>query len=553
MAIKWRNRLGMGFWAMMATLGLSGLLVVVSFGKSYIHRDYFHTLEFRSELDQFAHHLNMFELNHIPFEQAKQSITVSEDEINAYRNGLGNITTLITTLKSEYQSQIEEAMQANNQEAADIYIAERDKKIEDITRLFKSDDYARAKVMKEKEAELNDYYTEREQSRAYFLSVKNQFQYYFTSNLTDQVYTNLGMADDEWAQDKMNTENVLFRTSYSLPAKPSVNWNPVYSRLVETSIPFKGEIAVVRDLSSTSPIMVKYNRYKQEQMMLWGYSIASIVAFALWIIFAKKATAIPSAVESWTPHYNKLPIDVRMALVALTSMGTVVLLFYIRDQFIYVDEEPFVYGWHMLVGWTTASFCWSMTMIQGKIWLVRLKDWSSFKKEWKQGLWNRTRRRATSFYYRAKKRLSDAFLNKSTGTQAFILLMIVFFLGVAALMISLDPVFIIFYVTLVVVIGLPIVLLLIFKIGYFNRIVLKTNELAIGELGQDLPVSGKSVLSKLAENINGLKQGVKTLQNKQAKSERLKTELITNVSHDAVNLDHYVYRALKETRSVERG
>lgn len=36
----------------------------------------------------------------------------------------------------------------------------------------------------------------------------------------------------------------------------------------------------------------------------------------------------------------------------------------------------------------------------------------------------------------------------------------------------------------------------------------------------------------LASNINVLKQGVKTSQNEQAKSERLKTELITNVSHD---------------------
>jgi len=39
-------------------------------------------------------------------------------------------------------------------------------------------------------------------------------------------------------------------------------------------------------------------------------------------------------------------------------------------------------------------------------------------------------------------------------------------------------------------------------------------------------------LATLAGNMNVLKQGVTTLQNEQAKSERLKTELITNVSHD---------------------
>lgn len=75
-------------------------------------------------------------------------------------------------------------------------------------------------------------------------------------------------------------------------------------------------------------------------------------------------------------------------------------------------------------------------------------------------------------------------------------------------------------------------MVLIKSIGHFNRIVNKTNELAVGNLGEDLPVSGKSVLAMLASNINVLKQGVKTSQNEQAKSERLKTELITNVSHD---------------------
>ncbi|HBI04929.1 MAG TPA: sensor histidine kinase, partial [Paenibacillaceae bacterium] len=48
----------------------------------------------------------------------------------------------------------------------------------------------------------------------------------------------------------------------------------------------------------------------------------------------------------------------------------------------------------------------------------------------------------------------------------------------------------------------------------------------------DLPVDGKSVLATLASNINTIKHGVKTSQKEQAKSERLKTELITNVSHD---------------------
>jgi signal transduction histidine kinase len=56
--------------------------------------------------------------------------------------------------------------------------------------------------------------------------------------------------------------------------------------------------------------------------------------------------------------------------------------------------------------------------------------------------------------------------------------------------------------------------------------------LADGNLEPDLEIKGKSVLAKMAGHINTMKYGVRTSQRAQAKSERLKTELITNVSHD---------------------
>nr|WP_279664071.1 sensor histidine kinase [Ectobacillus ponti] len=61
---------------------------------------------------------------------------------------------------------------------------------------------------------------------------------------------------------------------------------------------------------------------------------------------------------------------------------------------------------------------------------------------------------------------------------------------------------------------------------------MSTKELAAGQHVQDIPVQGASALTSLAKSINVLKQNVKASQREQAKSERLKTELITNVSHD---------------------
>jgi signal transduction histidine kinase len=88
------------------------------------------------------------------------------------------------------------------------------------------------------------------------------------------------------------------------------------------------------------------------------------------------------------------------------------------------------------------------------------------------------------------------------------------------------------YIPAFIIIGVPLFILIVKRIGYFNQILFNTRALAQGEFEPDLKIIGKSVLAELAGDINQMKSGVKTSQKAQAKSERLKTELITNVSHD---------------------
>jgi signal transduction histidine kinase len=128
--------------------------------------------------------------------------------------------------------------------------------------------------------------------------------------------------------------------------------------------------------------------------------------------------------------------------------------------------------------------------------------------------------------------LKEAFLNRSTGIQAVILLGTVFVMGAAIITVIMHPIFFILYLLFSFFVGVPALLYFIKSIGYFNRISMKTDEMAAGRLGEDLVINGKSVLAKMAANLNVLNRGVKVSLNEQAKSERLKTELITNVSHD---------------------
>lgn len=82
------------------------------------------------------------------------------------------------------------------------------------------------------------------------------------------------------------------------------------------------------------------------------------------------------------------------------------------------------------------------------------------------------------------------------------------------------------------VVSLPLFILIMSKAGYLNKVLTHTEELAAGNLGANIPVKGKSAIARHAANINDLRTAVNVSNKEQAKSERLKTELITNVSHD---------------------
>lgn len=66
----------------------------------------------------------------------------------------------------------------------------------------------------------------------------------------------------------------------------------------------------------------------------------------------------------------------------------------------------------------------------------------------------------------------------------------------------------------------------------FNSISGGAEKIRAGELGHKIAVKDKSELARLAGDINGIAEGLSASIENQLKSERLKTELITNVSHD---------------------
>ncbi|ULO10385.1 HAMP domain-containing histidine kinase [Paenibacillus sp. 19GGS1-52] len=84
-----------------------------------------------------------------------------------------------------------------------------------------------------------------------------------------------------------------------------------------------------------------------------------------------------------------------------------------------------------------------------------------------------------------------------------------------------------------------------------------TREIAEGNIQYTIQETGSGALSRLAGYINNMKLGYQNALVSQVKSERLKTELITNVSHDLktplTSIINYVDLLKKEVLHSEKG
>ncbi|MCT2535164.1 HAMP domain-containing histidine kinase [Aquibacillus koreensis] len=269
-----------------------------------------------------------------------------------------------------------------------------------------------------------------------------------------------------------------------------------------------------------SNFFILTGRYDQ-QMLYWTYAALSIVALIISVLLLKKMNGIPSELDVLKLYYQKLTIDIRVGDLILSVLLYLFLMHDFKWKIVQTFDFNTAYISDVVGLILFASFIFLLVITQVKFLLDELKDVEHLKTQWKHAL-----------IHKGMKNLQDVFLNRKTGTQLFLLLAVVFCFGVGTFIMLVDPFFILVYFFLGLVIGLPVFIVLVKRVGEFNRILEKTSELVAGKHGDDLKVKGKSVMAKLAGNINTLKHGVRVSQNEQAKSERLKTELVTNVSHD---------------------
>lgn len=524
MDTKWKDRIKIFSWLILFSFGLFTFKAGID-NYHHLRRDYFDNPQFEYRLNEYISYLFLFEINDFTSEKSKASITVTEAEIEEHRYRYGDFIDQIENLTYQYEDLILEAKNNGNQALADLYIKERETKIEDITKNFQDDNHVREKIIKQKEEEIDVFINNLEVYRSKYLQYNEVFSYSLKDLETGTVYTNAPSKSFE-------NQEMLFVRSYPFSDFHYHNYYDSYEvyyagygyeleRIFGYPLyrpeTLNGKIGVAKDAPGSSLIMKEMKLHQRNQLVFIFIFTIGTIAFLLSLYLLWKMKILNLISNKWLHYYRRIPIDVRLGIFFVTLI--IIFDSASRLYFHYYSDQVYYYLRHLLI---KSPIFVGIALVQGKYLFETIKDKNTLAKELN-----------SSLLIRIYRNISDFFLVRSIATQLIIL--IGFFGSGLALIVfvgMVEPYYVAPFLLAFAVVCIPVFIIIFVRIGYLNRIIKNVDEIVKGTTPFDLPVKGRSVFAKLAENINTLKQGVKASQIEQLKSERLKTELITNVSHD---------------------
>lgn len=518
-------------------------------GPKYIGKDYFDSDSFQSQLDYFTSDIGPLLLNPIDAEEAKKTITVTENEIEEHRNRYGTLSEQVENINDQYQDRIAQAIDSNAKKVKETLIKERDSKIDDITKNFEDDDYIKKKIIANKKKAIDNYMLEMNNQKKELLDTYRFFAFQLTDVDTQKTMTYGEIESPAAFSIKYGKGTNLLKTysvsnsypedmhdnnSYSSNSffvsdsttTSTANEEYISEALTDKTYQYEGKITVPKNALKYNELETDYNTFKSNQVLCYIIWFLGFVSLILLLTVCKptKQTLIQN--NDFTLWIRKWPMDGQIVglLVAVWALlSNLQGIIYKLEGLNNYSRRENVLGQVVSFGFPFIILCFLLWISLAQAVSI-LENLNSEEK--------RLKAYERSFVKKAFENLQDLFLNRSLGFQSVILLGIIFLAGVgfAGAMVS-GQLFII-YIPLFLFIALPATILFLTRMSYLNRIMKETEQMAAGRLSNEIKIQGKSAFAKHARNLNELRDGVRTSISEQAKSERLKTELITNVSHD---------------------
>ena len=524
-------------WMSLAAFVLLSFFTFMQEGSKYIGKNYFSTDEFTESMDTFIQNIGPSVLNEFDSEEAKKRIPVSKAEIEDHRNYYGPLPDQVENIQEQYREKIVEAEDDKNEQMKDVLVKERDSKISDIRKNFDDDKFVEEKIRKEK-SKLIDSYLSNEGE--YYKGVGTlPISYEFEDTETGEMYSSGSVQVPAAYKKTFSEEKGLYKTGsifsdinfdYESSEVEDFNGDSVMSyydvsahdlkKLIGDPVrTFTGTVIIPESAMTEGALGSDVSRFtKIKYVFYFVWIIGLLVGVALVTKFRFKKEWVTE--NRFADRYRKLKIDTRVGFLIISLYIVFNQLLGMTDLFQILLSNQ---GAQLFVvrNCLMLIIVMMLTLFQLVNFIEQLKDKGVLEQEI-----------ADSYTAKAWHAAQEMFLKKSIGVQTFIMLIGFFLAGIGLVAVAFNGVLLIVYIPAVLFLGLPALYILLRRTAYLNRIIISTEKMAQGRYHEEIKIEGKSPLADHARNLNNLREGVRTSMTEQAKSERLKTELITNVSHD---------------------
>lgn len=471
---------------------------------SYIrNKTYFNSYQFGQEVYSYCENLSNFYVYYKDYNDKFGENKASREDIEGlrlfYEDKLKNAQTEI---ENKYNNDIEEAQRISDKDKVNKLMDEKSKKLEEIKN-------ENTKTDEELKREVASRYDKDYEAIKKSVQNRNDIKYYIKNTKTNEIYHNLTGPDT--IAEYIEKES-LFTIEFPLKSiedKQFQNTNSMFK-----NFSWEGYIMIPKQSYSNNYILENYQYYNSVRSRIIKEMImgcGSLIISLLILIGIKKDESLKIAFqEKATSLYKKLPID----------LGMCVLFIYTIIMLVYMMHTSFFYkplGIKHFIKLTIVSIYTAYVVLYVKNNITPIKNKKEFLNEWNKSLITAAKR---------------SFIGRNLKLQILVITIITTILAlftVILVMVSHN-------IVLGAIIGLVYIILILRimfkKVDYLNEILKGTEEIALGNLNYVIQEKQESHLSKIAHNINNIKSGYKKSLQSQIKSERLKSELITNVSHD---------------------
>ncbi|QTD40431.1 histidine kinase dimerization/phospho-acceptor domain-containing protein [Sporosarcina sp. Te-1] len=518
-------------WSTLVALLLVAAPSCIRLSSQLFGKDFTDSEEFQWRMDEVYDTLGAAVLNPIDPDEAVKHITVSPEEIEEHRNRYGTLSEQLANIHAQYADQIAEAKEAGNDKVLTALVKERDAKMEDIQQNFESDAHVEEKIRKEKAKYLKSYLVEMKENYTFTFPVVYQLKDIETgeefSSGDPHVLVGYEKTFDSssgYLRARSLPSSDQHELTFTRPGNSDVAVSD-YDLMNMQNPPrqFEGTVIVPKSVFAKGGMLYyeysNFNKSKYAAYIFWAIAIISVILLFTVMKF-KKAWVLDTRVVD---IYDRLKIDGKAAVFFLAALTT---MSYTQNMSHNVIN---VFSTGSLERWIIEAF---MFVIFGVLMVsvLAFQIMNGIERWKKPGVFEKDLLDSyTLLFFSA---LQGMFLKSSIGVQSFVLLIGFFLAGIGFVGMFLDPFFMLIYFFCVLFLGFPVLFVFIRRVAYLNKILVATESMAAGRLNQDIKVEGKSPLAEHARNLNNLREGVRNSMSEQAKSERLKTELITNVSHD---------------------